>query len=83
MSILAAIVTIFAQLLCIAAAANTTDGECACVEKETLLNFNFYPGDASSGCRYVRHFSFEGGNMTCPETAPVLVSLQTLAPSPL
>ena len=84
MLILFAIVTIFAhQLLCGAAVANTTAGECACVEKEASLNSNFTPaGDASSGCRYVRHFSFEGGNMTCPESAPVLVSLQTLAPSP-
>ena len=77
------IVTIFAQLLCRAAAANTTDGECVCVRgKRGTIEFKLYPGNASTGCRYVRHFSFEGGNMTCPESAPVLVSLQTRAPSP-
>ena len=42
MLILFAIVTIFAhQLLCGAAVANTTAGECAGVEKEASLNLNF------------------------------------------
>ena len=53
----------------------------ACVERGTV-EFKLYPGNTSAGCRYVRNFSFEGGNMTCPESAPVLVALQTLAPSP-
>lgn len=42
------------------------------------LNLFIFLGAAS--CRYVRRFSFEGGNMTCPDSAPVLVSLQTIAP---
>ena len=52
-----------------------------CVERGTV-EFKLHPANTSTGCRYVHHFSFEGGNMTCPESAPVLVALQTLAPSP-
>ena len=52
-----------------------------CMERGTV-EFKLHPVNTSTGCRHVHNFSFEGGNMTCPESAPVLVALQTLAPSP-
>ena len=80
MVVLATFATVLALLQCASAATNTA-GDCACVHAmRNTVEFNIYIIGAASNCRYVRHFSFEGGNMTCPDSAPVLFALETIAP---